>query len=259
MRYHFHFLQAPGHPRPLPGAEQVPQLGSDGAGRGATSATGGRARSPKGGARGGGGGGGGAAAAIAAASAAGPPKLPAQGGEGELDALLSGEGLDLAFPERGRRTTRRRKEAKKVEEEVDDNDVRSLRRLRTNALFLLVRYAGGQHWTFPKADRAHGDAMRETLFKLCGRQLSPTLQPYIIGACPFSHWKLRSDLHPGIRGRKVFYYRGRLVPGSEVAPPDDSPIADWAWCSRAELPKYLGAGEWQAVRDGLPLENLAAE
>eukprot|EP00747_Dinoflagellata_sp_TGD_P185819 gnl/TRDRNA2_/TRDRNA2_42560_c0_seq1.p1 gnl/TRDRNA2_/TRDRNA2_42560_c0~~gnl/TRDRNA2_/TRDRNA2_42560_c0_seq1.p1 ORF type:complete len:340 (+),score=48.52 gnl/TRDRNA2_/TRDRNA2_42560_c0_seq1:60-1022(+) len=174
-----------------------------------------------------------------------------------LDAVLTEEGLDLTFPERGARTVRKRKVEKRVAAKVDDSDVRSLRRLGQQSLFLLVKYAGGRQWTFPKDDRPQGQAMRETLLKLCQRQLGERFEPYIVGACPFTYWKRKSSLLPGIDGRKIFYYRARLLPGGmDVTLPSDSPVEDWAWCTQHELPEYLGEGEWQIIRDTLPLDAV---
>ncbi|CAK0876936.1 unnamed protein product [Prorocentrum cordatum] len=96
--------------------------------------------------------------------------------------------------------------------------------------------------------------MRETLARLCDRQLGPGLDPYVVGACPFAHRKRRGGQHPGIEGRKVFYYRARHVPGRDLLPPSDSPVSDWAWLSRGELPSHLEEGEWRAVRSGIPLD-----
>lgn len=173
-----------------------------------------------------------------------------------LDAMLASEGLELTFPERGQRVTRRRRAEKRVEEQVDDKDVRSLRRLAESSLFLLVRYSGGRRWTFPKVDRTHGMAMRETLMRLCGRQFGEGFQPFVIGACPFSHEKKRNVKVPGIDGRKIFYYRAKVLPGMDLAPPEDSPVQDWAWLSRDELANYLSESEWHTVRDGLPIDGL---
>merc|ERR1719413_312821 len=91
--------------------------------------------------------------------------------------------------------------------------MRAMKRLGDRTLFLLVRYGQSAKWTFPKADRAHGQPMRETLYRLCERQLGSDFSPYILGACPFAHRKRRSDRDPGIEGRKLFYYRARVVPG----------------------------------------------
>jgi len=183
------------------------------------------------------------------------PKGDAAGG---LDGLLAGEGLDLAFPQ-SRRKTARRKRVQQVQQEVrDEEGMRSLKRLSDRSLFLLVKYGSGSGWTFPKADRAHGQAMREALLRLCARQFGQRFEPYIVGACPFAHRKLRSDRHPGVEGRKVFYYRARVLPGMVPAPPSDSAVIDWAWCSRDELPRYLGTGEWYSLRDCLPLDDLAS-
>ncbi|CAK0876937.1 unnamed protein product [Prorocentrum cordatum] len=59
------------------------------------------------------------------------------GGAGGLDALLSGEGLDLVFPEVGRRTARRRRVERKVIETEDVGDFKSLKRLHNQSLFLI--------------------------------------------------------------------------------------------------------------------------
>ncbi|CAK9048080.1 unnamed protein product [Durusdinium trenchii] len=161
-----------------------------------------------------------------------------------LDSLVGEEGVDLAFPELGRKAVKRRKVEKRKEEKVDDSDQRSLRRLRSHSLFLLVRYKNAKHWTFPKADRLQGQGMRETLLGLADNQLGPDLRPYLVGACPFSYRKRLSNQNPGIQGRKIFYYRARLLPSSEVALPETTPVSDWAWFNRQELESNLEEGEW---------------
>eukprot|EP00931_Biecheleriopsis_adriatica_P044259 TRINITY_DN2529_c0_g1_i1.p1 TRINITY_DN2529_c0_g1~~TRINITY_DN2529_c0_g1_i1.p1 ORF type:complete len:363 (+),score=64.77 TRINITY_DN2529_c0_g1_i1:54-1091(+) len=247
MRFHFHFFQDRKATQALAAGAQ-PQVLSGSSGGGG----------------GGGGGGRKGRAGPSAISAGGTsdglvaamnPKGVSRGG---LDSLIGEEGLNLAFPELGRKTTQRRRVEKKKEEQVDHADLRSLRRLTNSSLFLLVRYKGAKHWTFPKADRAHGQPMRETLLRLSERQFGAQFNPYVVGACPFAYRKRKSQLHPGIEGRKIFYYRARLVPGSELILPGDSPVTDWAWCSREELSKFLDGGEWYVVRDSLPLDDLSA-
>merc|ERR1711957_964608 len=98
--------------------------------------------------------------------------------------------------------------------------------------------------------------MKETLLKLCARQLGAKFEPYVVGACPFTYRKRKMSNAAGIEGRKIFYYRGRLVPGMDLALPSDSPVADWAWCERNELSSYLIDSEWHAVRESIPLDNL---
>jgi hypothetical protein len=184
-------------------------------------------------------------------------------GEDNLQALLASEGVGhLNFPRRGRsRQAVQRRKKEQAEEVIDDSDIRQPKRLSSKLLFLLVKY-GDKNWTFPKANRVHGQPMREALKRLADRQLGD-LQPYIVGACPFAYRKLRSPINAphrveGIDGRKVFYYRARAMPSiTGFALPEDSPVADWAWCCRDELPLFLSPGEWHTVRDSLPLDCVA--
>jgi len=233
MKYHFHFF------------------GDKEAYRALTS--GGTARL----AAGRGGGGSRKAAAISNRTALTDALAARSGTEDGLDQLLSGSGIDLTYPEQRGRATQRRQAQRKQAESVDESSLRSLQRLRRHSLYLVVRYRDAPAWTFPKVDRPHGMAMREVLLRLCESQLGPGFEPYIVGACPFGHRKRLSGQLTGINGRKVFYYRARLPPGMDAAPPSDGLIADWAWCSREELPRRLRDGEWVAVRDGLPLDELS--
>lgn len=226
MKFHFHFLGDSAACRALSG-EAAPQIQDDGGGKKSKSDGMSKIMTPQG-------------------LAAGP-----------LDNLLSDEGLNLSFPERNKRTVRRRKVQQRKVEQVDDGDVRSVRRLKESSLFLIVRYGGASSWTFPKTDRPHEQPMRDTLLDLCGQQLGTKFSPYIMGACPFAHRKRSSSIHPGIEGRSIFYYRGRLLPGMDITLPDDTSVTDWAWCSRSELPLRLSTGEWYATRDSLPLDQIA--
>lgn len=186
-----------------------------------------------------------------------PVRAAGEGGVDALDQLLATEGLDLTFPKQGRKIVRRKKVDQRVEERVDDSDLHSMKRLAHRTLFLLVRYGQGSKWTFPKADRVQGQPIRETLERLCERQLGSEFSPYLLGACPFSHRKRRSERDPGIDGRKVFYYRARAWPGvgSDLSLGEESPVVDWAWCSRDELSKFLQVNEWHCVREGLPMDS----
>jgi len=249
MRFHFHFFQDRKATGALAsGAE--PQVLSGGGGGGGS---GGRSKKGRG-----------ASSALSAAGSSatsdglvaalrGSTKGQSQGG---IDALMGEEGLNLQFPDQGRKIVQRRKVEQKKVEEVDDSDLRSERRLGDRSLFLVVRYSGGKHWTFPKGDRAHGQPLTETLMRLCGRQLGPRFAPFVVGACPFTYRKRKSDLVPGIEGRKIFYYRGRLTPDCELVLPQDGLVTDWAWCSREELPSFLDDGEWHTVRESLPLDEV---
>eukprot|EP00927_Polykrikos_kofoidii_P032107 TRINITY_DN27446_c0_g1_i1.p1 TRINITY_DN27446_c0_g1~~TRINITY_DN27446_c0_g1_i1.p1 ORF type:complete len:377 (-),score=41.48 TRINITY_DN27446_c0_g1_i1:82-1212(-) len=254
MRLYFHFLEARGAPRAI--TNTLPLIG--GGPRGASSI--GRGKSASGGVRGRGKAGGETSSRSTALALGAPGDLALDSGvngDGTLSSLLSGEGLDLAFPERGgRRKVKERKVEKRQEKVAGDTNLRSLERLQNRSLYLLVRYATGKRWTFPKADRPHGQSMRDTLMKMSGRQLGSRFEPFIVGACPFGFSKLRSQGFAGVSGRKVFYYRGRVVPGSSIELPNDSDVKDWIWSSRDELPSYLGDVEWQVVRDGLPLDDV---
>lgn len=241
MRFHFHFFQDVAATQAL-AAGAAPQL-SVGSASG-----GGRKRRGSGTSRVSSG-----AVSTESLVAAMVPKATKTG----LESLLGEEGVDLTFPELGRKTSQRRKVERKKVETVDDMDVKSQRRLVDKSLFLLVRYGAASKWTFPKADRLHGQSMRETLLALAEHQLGHDFTPYLVGACPFTYRKRRSAQYPGIQGRKIFYYRARLVPGSELVLPGETPVKDWAWYSRKELEEHLDEGEWHVVRDSLPLDDLS--
>jgi len=240
MRFYFHFLEDP-KKKLQSGSRQVPLLGTlpGGRARGAGASASGRQKAVK---------------TEQPRMSTSSPSLQLTPSEGSLESMIAEEGLDLRFPQIGKRTMRRKKVKERVVDIVDDSDVRSLRRLGDRSLFLLIRYEGAKRWTFPKADRIHGQAMRETLFKLCERQLGSGFKPYVVGACPFAHLKRHSDKIAGLDGRKIFYYRARLVPGIDFTGPSDNRVVDWAWFSRAELSEHLNDGEWHAVRYGLPLD-----
>eukprot|EP00439_Symbiodinium_sp_Y106_P024034 s5831_g2.t3 len=228
MRFHFHFFQDVAATQAL-AAGAAPQL-SVGSASG-----GGRKRRGSGTSRVSSG-----AVSTESLVAAMVPKATKTG----LESLLGEEGVDLTFPELGRKTSQRRKVERKKMETVDDMDVKSQRRLVDKSLFLLVRYGAASKWTFPKADRLHGQSMRETLLALAEHQLGHDFTPYLVGACPFTYRKRKSAQYPGIQGRKIFYYRARLVPGSELVLPGETPVKDWAWYSRKELEEHLDEGEW---------------
>lgn len=243
MRFHFHFFQDKTATQALASGEApalLRNLSRSGAGGGGRKRRGGTSKLASGSAS--------TDTLVSAMSARAP---------GGLDSVMGEEGLDLAFPELGRKTIQRKKVERKKEEKVDDSDRRALRRLKSRSLFLLVRYNNAKHWTFPKADRLQDQGMRETLLGLAEQQLGADFRPYLVGACPFSYRKRLSNYHPGIQGRKIFYYRARLVPNSEVILPDQTPVSDWAWCCREELKDCLDEGEWQVVRHSLPLDDLS--
>lgn len=177
---------------------------------------------------------------------------PAEGGD-SVDALVSGEGLDLMFPEERKGRRRRKKVKEEVKVVIDDSDVRSPLRLANRCVFLVVKY--GNRWTFPTADRAHSESMRNTLHKLCDRQLGISFRPHLVGTCPFTFMKRKNEALPGIDGRKIFFYRAHHVDGqTEIQIPEDSPVMDYAWLTHEELPRYIGASTWAAVKEGLPLD-----
>lgn len=241
MRFFFHWLGDTTKERQLANGGSL-QLITSGRGSGAGKGKGSRK------------GGGWAEAETSLARVGGGAAVPETG---DLDSMLASEGLELAFPEHGRKVVRRRRVEKRVDLQVDDTNIRDIRRLTGNSLFLLVRYPGGTCWTFPKADRVHGESMNETLLKLCERQFGPEFSPHVIGGCPFSHRKRRSEGCPGIQGRKIFYYRARVPSSGVMVSPAQELVSDFAWLSRSELSLYLGDAEWHAVRDGLPLDSLA--
>eukprot|EP00811_Abedinium_folium_P034438 NODE_7318_length_1590_cov_15.033493.p1 GENE.NODE_7318_length_1590_cov_15.033493~~NODE_7318_length_1590_cov_15.033493.p1 ORF type:complete len:396 (+),score=84.94 NODE_7318_length_1590_cov_15.033493:88-1188(+) len=244
MRFHFYFLDDPAVARRIMGSRAGPKRLGAGAGRGKMEVgdVGGHHYLAQGG-----------------LMRPGRSSMLGTGpGEGDLGALLADEGVDLRLRRRsGKTDDEGGSTARRGREVVErDRDVRSIERLKNRSLFLLVKYIHARHWTFPKADRMHGMSMERTLMRLCDQQLGSDFEPYIVGAAPFSHRRRVSDRLPGIKGRKIFYYRARFVPGQQLDPPSPGRVKDCAWCSHEELPKYLSEGEWRAVRDGLPLDCL---
>ncbi|PHJ25329.1 ribosomal protein l46 [Cystoisospora suis] len=175
----------------------------------------------------------------------------------ELELLLSQEGFS---------GTRALKQDKRREAEPDDastvgtqklghqGGLRSLEREPRKMLYLIVKY--GNSWQFPLADRIHGQSMRRTLHRLCKEQLGAEYSPFHLGYCPFYYDK-RTYKEPKspVLGRKIFYYRAHHVPGgAHVNIPESSPVNDYAWVTREELPAYLSERKARAVLPGLMLE-----
>ncbi|CBZ56355.1 conserved hypothetical protein [Neospora caninum Liverpool] len=180
----------------------------------------------------------------------------------ELELLLSEEGFS------GKREVQRDKDAKKTDQEArsavksagrghDEKGIHSLEREPEKTLYLIVRY--GDSWQFPLEDRIHGQSMRSTLKRLCAEQLGNSYAPYLLGYSPFSYDKRanpRKYASTGLLGRKIFYYRAHHIPGSEnIQLPRDSPITDFGWVTRQELPSYISSRKMAAVSSGLLLEE----
>jgi len=177
----------------------------------------------------------------------------------ELEYLLSQEGLSLS----AQAPRKRKAKTKALDASADEAararelaraTVRSLEREGLRHVYLVVKY--GSKWMFPLTDRRPNDTMRDTLRRLCAEQLGEGFSPCYVGRCPFTHDKLHyGHGQLGILGRKVFYYRGYHVPGTpNVQPPRDGPVADYAWLTRSELPKYLSEHKMYVAHPGLPLD-----
>uniref|UniRef100_A0A0G4HP48 Ribosomal protein L46 N-terminal domain-containing protein n=1 Tax=Chromera velia CCMP2878 TaxID=1169474 RepID=A0A0G4HP48_9ALVE len=164
-----------------------------------------------------------------------------------------------------------------------------IRRLQKRLLFLLVRY--GSRWTFPLEDKRMGESVSETLKRLCDDQLGRSFSPFLLSASPCASDKRvardapalparRASLDPvgvaasrglrgaldteeaprGLFGRKIFFYRALHVPGHEnVAPPQNSPVSDFVWIPKEEIPAKLSERKWTIIRDALPTDRPALE
>ncbi|CDJ30778.1 uncharacterized protein EMH_0043010 [Eimeria mitis] len=176
----------------------------------------------------------------------------------ELDMLLQQEGLVM---DRHKMRKQRRKQqedsamsarASAVATAAAEREDRSLSQLPERVLLLLVKYGNG--WQLPVEDRRHGQTMRQTLARLCMKQLGLREAPFMVGFAPAAMRKLRNKPSAVVQGREVFYYRAYHVPEQpQVCPPLDSPVRDWAWVPAEEAKKRMTASSFLAIRDALLL------
>eukprot|EP00922_Rhytidocystis_sp_ex-Travisia-forbesii_P021213 GHVS01031102.1.p1 GENE.GHVS01031102.1~~GHVS01031102.1.p1 ORF type:complete len:490 (+),score=106.33 GHVS01031102.1:63-1472(+) len=141
-------------------------------------------------------------------------------------------------------------------------DIRNLFRWPSNILYLVVlrqqqNEGGGVasgKWTLPCADRIHPQPMKQTLYQLCQDQLSG-YRPYLVGNCPLLARKCRYSKQLtqqiGIKGNKVFLYRGHHIPGNSNVCVSGGCYEDYAWLTASELSQYLTESEYQHLKHTL--------
>lgn len=143
-----------------------------------------------------------------------------------LDSILSSEGLNLAFPTARRRTVTRRTAARQQAEVVNDADLKQIKRLGGRSLFLLVRYAGGKTWTFPKAGGWRDDGGGDLVEVVSGREdpvglhlvgFGPKLAPQFLDDCPATCGQVRSPPgSPGLAFRDAWRATLRQLSGNLI-------------------------------------------
>lgn len=176
----------------------------------------------------------------------------------ELDMLLQQEGLVM---DRHKMRKQRRKQQEDAETPgrstseaaaAAEREDRSLSQHPERVLLLLVKYGNG--WQLPVEDRRHGQTMRQTLARLCMKQLGLREAPFIVGFAPAAMRKIRTNPKAVVQGREIFYYRAYHVPEQpQVSPPPDSPVRDWAWVPAEEAKRRMTASGFLPIRDALLL------
>ncbi|GFE53316.1 ribosomal protein L46, putative [Babesia ovis] len=175
---------------------------------------------------------------------------------GELDALLASE-IQL-LPTR-RRAKKGDQEVKKVEKVNVDGDVRNVERLPKKWLFYAVKHKV-DGWKLPTTDLYHGDGLRQTLERICKEQIGESYSPYFLGYAPFLHRTYTfqsSETQKEIKGNKVFYFRARHLPGTDLETlTEQGDIIDYAWCTLDELADKVNDHK---LIQALPLVNYGEE
>ncbi|CDJ70244.1 hypothetical protein, conserved [Eimeria necatrix] len=176
----------------------------------------------------------------------------------ELDMLLQQEGL-VIDRHKMRRQRRQHQDnagvtasASAAPTTAAEREDQSLSQLPERVLLLLVKY--GHSWQLPVEDRRQGQTMRQTLARLCMKQLGLREAPFMVGFSPAAVRHIRNKPGEVIQGREVFYYRAYHVPEQpQVCLPADSPVRDWAWVTAEEARRRMPAAGFAAVRDSLLL------
>ncbi|KAJ5239190.1 hypothetical protein N7468_003809 [Penicillium chermesinum] len=144
----------------------------------------------------------------------------------------------------------------RVTEADKKGDQKSLNRLLSRTLYLLVQSKGGQ-WRFPQSQIATGETLRQaaerTLFESAGKNMNT----WMVGYHPFGHFvrniKPRANSKTGAEnlGEKTFFLKSRIMAGQADLSANLHNLADFKWLSKEEISKFVHPQYYSQIKNML--------
>ncbi|EOD51563.1 putative 50s ribosomal subunit l30 protein [Neofusicoccum parvum UCRNP2] len=145
----------------------------------------------------------------------------------------------------------------RVTEADKAGDQKSLNRMLSRTLYLLVKDGSGR-WGFPQ-DRLVG---RENLYNAAERVLvhagGVNMNTWVVGNHPIGHYQHKfqkkiQNADKGMEelGEKIFFMKARIMAGQANLAENKYGLADFKWLAKEEIEPVVTAGYWGQVRDML--------
>eukprot|EP00850_Spirogloea_muscicola_P015375 SM000117S25495 [mRNA] locus=s117:155098:156570:- [translate_table: standard] len=182
-------------------------------------------------------------------------------GSGSRTAALCRRSSSPSPPAPGRRRARRRSSLRPGRRRQTPAAT-TLQRALDRRLYLLVKGAptgapaGSSEWHFPEKEYSDEGTMRKCAEAALAARAGSALQVYFVGNAPCGHTapptspsrvRAATDLLPDlglsvggvpVSGRHRFFFRAQMLGGSLRM--QESHVTDYAWVTKAELPRYIG-------------------
>ncbi|MCJ1320644.1 54S ribosomal protein L17 mitochondrial [Xylographa vitiligo] len=142
--------------------------------------------------------------------------------------------------------------------EADTNgDLRSLNRLMTRTLYLVVKGSEGG-WGFPAGLLTGKESLQRGAERLLVQAAGVNMNTWIVGHAPVGHHNLKYP-QPRIEeeskiqrlGQKTFFMKARMMGGQASLKDNKLGLADFKWLTKEELKKEVHPQYWSSVKNML--------
>jgi len=121
-------------------------------------------------------------------------------------------------------------------------------------LYLIIKKPRQSHqWQFPQGGVKKNEALHETAKRELGEECGSNMQTWFVGCGPIGHYNYPypPDMANkyGVSCANVFFLKAYIFSGQVQI--DNKEVTDFMWVTKRELPQYVNAEYWTAVKDML--------
>ncbi|KAJ5952802.1 uncharacterized protein N7479_011215 [Penicillium vulpinum] len=146
----------------------------------------------------------------------------------------------------------------RVTEADEKNDQKSLDRLLSRTLYLLVQSKEG-HWKFPSSPVEEGETLRLAAERTLAQSAGVNMNTWMVGFHPVG-WhsfnprrskKADSTTVIEAPGSKIFFLKSRMMAGQADLSVNTQGLKDFKWLAKEELPQYLNTQYYSNIKNML--------
>ncbi|KAJ5366363.1 hypothetical protein N7541_000304 [Penicillium brevicompactum] len=145
----------------------------------------------------------------------------------------------------------------RITEADQKNDQKSLNRLLSRTLYLLVQSKEG-NWKFPSSAVEEGESLRLAAERTLSQSAGVNMNTWMVGYHPvgwhqFNPPRAKKGETTEVKapGNKVFFLKSRIMAGQADLSVNTQNLKDFKWLSKDELPQYLNTQYYSNIKNML--------